>query len=220
MPFYKHVSLLLICLIGVADAITDWSLIEKKSGVQVFSHEEPGLELKRFKAKTRIEYPADTILAALQDTKACPEWVHNCVSNKMVEMIDVKTRIYHTTINAPLWFKHRDFYQQAHVVYEPKERVFTISFQSRPDYAPQSDQAVRIHDVEMTWTLKAVTKNKTEVTYEVYIDPKLPFKSINHAMIKRSMFKTLQGLADIVDNPKYSETTYTEAELEMLTERH
>ena len=183
-----------------------------------FSREEPGLDLKRFKAQTRIDDPAATILAALQDTKVCNDWVHNCVSNKMVEMIDVKTRIYHTTINAPLWFKHRDFYQQAHVVYEPKERVFTISFQSRPDYAPQSDQAVRIHDIEMTWTLEAVTKNETEVTYEVYIDPRLPFKSINHAMIKRSVFKTLQSLADIVQKPVYGETTYSEAELDMLTE--
>ncbi|MFV0543547.1 MAG: START domain-containing protein [Marinicella pacifica] len=218
MPRYKHVSLLLICFIAVADAITVWSLIEDKAGVQVFSREESGQDLKRFKAQTRIDDPADTILAALQDTKACPEWVHNCVSNKMVEMIDVKTRIYHTTVNAPLWFKHRDFYQQAHVVYEPKERVFTISFQSRPDYAPESNQAVRIHDVEMTWTLKAVGQRETEVTYEVYIDPRLPFKSINHAMIKRSMYKTLQGLAEIVQSPKYKGTTYTEAELEMLSE--
>lgn len=182
----------------------------------MYSRQEPGQELKRFKAESRIDYPADTILAALQDTQVCPKWVHRCVSNQMVEMIDVKTRIYHTTIKAPLWFKDRDFYQQSHVVYLPTEQQFTISFESRPDYAPKSKQAVRISDVDMLWTLKTVDQKQTRVTYEVYIDPKLPFKSINHAVIKKSVFKTLQGLAAIVRNPKYGETKYSEAELQIL----
>lgn len=216
-PWYQ-VLVLLVCLFSTAEATTAWSLLQDKDGIQVFSRQEAERDLKRFKAKTRIDYPADTILAAMQDTKACPQWVHNCVSNRLVDMIDVKTRIYHTTIDAPLWFKHRDFYQQAHVVYEPNKQIFTLSFESRPDYAPQSDQAVRISEVNMTWTLQVIGKEKTKVTYEVYIDPQLPFKSINHAMIKKSIVKTLQGLAEIVQNPEYGETTYSEAELQMLVE--
>ena len=209
--------LLIISFIGLSQAATGWRLVKDKDDIRVYSQQKPDYSLKHFKAETHINYRPDTVLAALQDTQACTQWVHNCISNQMVEMIDVRTRIYHTTIKAPLWLKDRDFYQQSHVVYSPGEQLFTISFQSRPDYAPVNDKTVRIHDIEMKWTLKALDIDKTEVTYEVYIDPKLPFKSINHAMIKKSVFKTLQGLAEIVQKPKYGETTYSEAELELLT---
>lgn len=214
----RLVSLLLLSLFGISQAATDWTLIKDKDDIRVYSQQKPDYSLKHFKAETHINYRADTVLAALQDTQACTQWVHNCVSNEMVEMIDVRNRLYHTIIKAPLWLKDRDFYQQSHVVYSPSDQLFTISFQSRPDYAPENDQSVRIHDVEMRWKLKTVGKNQTLVTYEVYIDPKLPFKSINHAMIKKSVFKSLQGLTLIVKDPKYGETRYSKAELEMLTE--
>lgn len=217
MASLKQLAVLLMCFVDVADTTTDWSLVQDKQGVRIYSQQNPNQDLKRFKGQTRIDYPADTILAALQDTQACPEWVHRCVSNRLVDMLDIRTRVYHTTINAPLWFKDRDFYQQAHVVYEPAKQQFTITFESRPDYTPESDHAVRIHDIEMKWTLKTLGNNQTLVTYEIYIDPKLPFKSINHAMIKKSVFKTMQGLKSIVNNPKYGETRYSDAELEMLT---
>lgn len=214
----RLISLLLISFVGMSQAATDWTLIRDKDDIRVYSQQKPDYPLKHFKAETHLNYRPDIVLAALQDTKACTQWVHNCISNQMVEMIDVKNRIYHTIIKVPLWFKDRGFYQHSHVVYSPGEQVFTISFQSRPGYAPENDKTVRIHAIEMKWVLKALDKNKTEVTYEVYIDPKLPFKSINHAMIKKSIFKTLLGLKSLVKDPKYGETSYSDDELEMLVD--
>lgn len=214
-------KLLILLLLGfslIVHSSQDWKLIKDREGVRVYSTQKPGFELEHFKGKTQLPHKADTILTALQDTKACPEWVYNCISNAMVDMVDVRTRIYHTIIDAPLWFKDRDFYLKSHVVYDPTDKSFIINFDSKPDYAPENNRKRRITNVEMIWVLEPVSDNITTVTYQIYIDPKLPFKSINHAMIKKSVFETLQGLKELVKKPQYSETSYSESELEMLSE--
>lgn len=214
----RLIGVLLLCLVGLSATAKDWVLIKDKDDVRVYSQQKADFPLKHFKGETRINRSADNLLTALQDTKACPEWVHNCLSNQMVKMIDIRTRIYHTVIDSPLWLKSRDFYLQSHVVYDPKERSFTIKFESKPEYANEMADAIRVSDVDMMWRLQAVSKDVTAVSYLVYIDPKLPFKSINHSLIKKSVFKTLQGLKELVKKPQYAETVYSEAELDMLTE--
>ncbi|KAA3637989.1 MAG: hypothetical protein DWP95_13565 [Proteobacteria bacterium] len=214
----RQIGLLLLCLVGLSAAAADWVLIKDKNDIRVYSQQKADFPLKHFKGETRINRSADNLLSALQDTKTCPEWVHNCLSNQMVDMINIRTRIYHTVIDSPLWLKSRDFYLQSRIVYDPKERTFTIKFESKPNYGKEMDGMTRITDVEMMWRLQAVSKDATAVSYHVYIDPKLPFKSINHALIKKSVFKTLQGLKELVKDPKYGETKYSKAELEMLTE--
>ncbi len=215
----KNICLLLLLgfVVGV-NAQADWELEKDKAEVDIYSLQKPDYKLKHYKAETQINKDADTILAALQDTAACAQWVHNCVSNSMVDMSDVRRRIYHTIIHSPLWFKDRDFYLQSFVVYDPAERLFTISFVSKPQHSQVNNDQVRITDVEMTWTLQYVADDVTAVSYQVYIDPKLPIKAINHAMIKKSILQTMLGLTQLVENPIYASTKYSESELEMLTE--
>lgn len=208
---------LLLCFTAVCDAATDWKLIKDKDKITIYSLQKPHYKLHHYKAQTSINKNADTILAALQDTETCSQWVYNCISNDMVDMSDVRKRIYHTIVHTPLWFKDRDFYLQSSVVYNPEEKEFIISFVSKPEYSKETIDKVRIKQVEMIWRLKYLADEMTLVTYQVYIDPKLPIKSINHMMIKKSIFQTLLGLTKVVDKPIYAETKYSKSDLEMLT---
>ena len=215
----KKIAFLLLigsAIIGHADS--DWQLEKNKDEIVIYSAPKAGQKLKQYKAEFQINKDADTILAALQDTAACSEWVYNCVTNDMVGMSDVSTRLYHTVIHSPLWFKDRDFYLQSQVVYDSTEKLFTISFVAKPEHAETSKDQVRISDVEMTWQLKYLAKDQTLVIYQVYIDPKLPIKAINHAMIEKSIFQTMLGLRMLVEKPIYATKKYSKAELDMLTE--
>lgn len=136
--------------------------------------------------------------------------------NEMVSMKNMRQRIYHVIIKSPLWFKNRDFYLRSNTVYEPEQKQLTISFTSVPEYAKQKNDNVRITAVEMIWQLKYETDEQTLVTYQVYIDPKLPIKPISHATIKKSVFKTMLGLTKIVHEPIYAEIKYTESEFKLL----
>jgi hypothetical protein len=215
----ERISLLcLIFLVVTVHAETTWKQVKIKDDIIIYSLQKPNYKLKHYKAETLIKKDSDTILAALQDTEACSEWVYNCISNNMVDMSDVRKRIYHTIIHSPLWFKDRDFYLQSHVTYEPEEKLFTISFVSIPEHSKASNDQVRISQVEMIWSLKHISDDMTSVTYQVYIDPKLPIKTINHAMIKKSIYQTMLGLIKLVEKPIYATTKYSESELEMLTE--
>ncbi|MCX7552270.1 START domain-containing protein [Marinicella sp. S1101] len=212
-------TLMLACLVmAAAGAEENWQLVKDKDQIQIFATQKTGHKLKHHKAETEINKDVDTILAALQDTAACPEWVYQCITNKMVEMIDVKQRIYHTSIDSPLWFKSRDFYLQSDVSFDPKTRSFVIVLVSIPNHAGFQENHVRLTDVSMIWRLHPIGESLTAVSYEVYIDPELPIKSINHQMIKRSIFKTIEGLRHLVEKPIYAQTKYTASELEMLVE--
>lgn len=211
--------MIMACLIfGQVHANEMWKLVKDKDQIQIYAAQKPHHKLKHHKAKTLINQDRDTILAALQDTTACPQWVYKCIANKMVEMIDVKQRIYHTSIESPLWFKSRDFYLQSDVSYDPETESFVIALVSKPAHDGPQEGHVRLHDVSMIWRLQPLDKGRTAVSYEVYIDPELPIKSINHQMIRRSIFKTTQGLRSLVQQPQYAQTKYSASELEMLVE--
>lgn len=207
-----------VCCLVVVNSVAAWELEKEEDEIYLYSLQKPHYKLKHHKAETHINKDADTILAALQDTSACAEWVYKCVSNDMVDMSDVKRRIYHTIIHSPLWFKDRDFYLQSQVVYDPAEQLFTITLVSKPEHSQVNNDQVRITDVEMTWTLQYIADDVTAVSYQVYIDPKLPIKAVNHAMIKKSIFQTMVGLTELVEKPIYASTKYSASELEMLIE--
>ncbi len=198
----RILSFLLLWTTLGANAESPWQLIKEKGGTQIYATQKLNYKLKHHKAITRINKNLDTVLAALQDTDACADWVYQCISNRMVSMMDVSQRVYHTTIDTPLWFKNRDFYLESDVVYDSANKQFIISLTSRPDYAAIDKDAVRVAEVAMVWELKSIEEDLTEVIYEVYIDPKLPIKSINHQMIRRSTFRTIQGLKKLVKKPQ------------------
>jgi hypothetical protein len=205
-------------LLSINSWADNWQLVKNKNQISIYKTSKPNYKLNLYKAEVIINKDSDTILAALQDTQACSQWVYNCISNKMVDMTDVSNRIYHTIIHSPLWFKDRDIYLQSNVTLNLEERLFTISFDSKPEHAKETKDKVRITDVEMIWSLKFLANDSTLVTYQVYIDPKLPIKAINNKMIQKSIFQTMLGLTIIVENPVYAETKYSESELKMLTE--
>lgn len=193
-----------------------WKKVKSDSEIYIYELKKENYDLKHFKAQTIINQDIDTLLAVLQDTEACSIWVFNCIKSEMVNMIDVRQRIYHTVIHSPLWFKDRDFYLQSNASYDPNQRLINISLESKPNFSNKIKGFVRVDEVEMRWVLKYLDKNMTLVTYQVYIEPKLPIKVINNKFILKSVFKTMQGLTKIVDDPKYHQVKYTESELEML----
>jgi hypothetical protein len=214
----KKILVLLVGCLVVMNVTAAWELEKNKNEIYLYSQQKPSHKLKHYQAETQINKDADTVLNALQDTQACAEWVYNCVSNALVGMSDVHKRIYHTIIHSPLWFKERDFYLQSFVVYDPIQKLFTITLESTPNHAKAANDKVRITEVSMIWTLQYLADDLTAVTYQVYIDPKLPIKTVNHAMIKKSIFQTMQGLTKLVEKPIYATRKYSKSELEMLSE--
>ncbi len=209
--------LILLCIFTV-NAAPEWKLVKEKNGIEIYSQQKSGYKLKHHQANTTIKKDISTILAVLQDTDACKKWVYRCISNKMVEMIDIKKRIYHTIIHTPLWFKNRDMFLESSVIYDPEKKELNILFISQPQYNKKSKNRVRITDIEMSWRLKYLTNEMTSVTYQLYIDPKLPIKTINNRMIKKSIFQTLLKLKEVVEDPIYEEIKYSTTDFEMLTD--
>lgn len=209
--------ILLLCFSTWAvHAENDWKLVKEKNNINIYSQQKPTHKLKHYKTITTINKNVETILAALQDTDACSEWVDQCISNKMVSMTDFSKRIYHTILDSPLWFKDREFYLQSQVDYRPQEKLFTIKLTSVPDYAAADKKKVRLKNVQMVWFLKSIGKESTEVTYQVYLDPQLPIKAINHQVIKRSIFQNMQGLKKLVKKSIYAKEKFSQSELDML----
>lgn len=211
------IILIYTCSIN-AQASIGWKLIKNKHNIEIFTLQKPGYKLKHYQAKTTVDRDMGTILAVLQDTELCQQWVYQCVSNKMIEMIDIRKRIYHTIINAPLWFKDREFFVKSSVKYDKQKKALEISFDSQPHYQNETTNKILINQINMIWRLTFLDKDKTAITYQIYIDPELPIKTINNMIIKKSIFHTLSRLKEIINNSEYSKYQYTITDFEMLAD--
>jgi len=182
---------------------SQWQLKKNKDNIKVYQKQLDGFKLKHHKAITVIDVKPQVVLAVLQDSDACPQWVHDCKVNQMVEMIDLTHRIFYTNIAAPLFLKDRDMYLKSDIDFSFDENKYVIKLNSLPTYGETHKNRVRVIDVQMVWTIKTLSQDQTEVTYQVYIDPKTPIKTFVNRAILDSVLKTMQGLRDITKLKKY-----------------
>jgi len=195
---------------------SNWQLKKNAKDIQVYQKKQDGFKLKHHKAVTLIPGTAGVILAVLQDAEACPEWVFKCKSSQMLGATNMRTRIHYTNINAPLLFKDRDMYLRSNSAYYSQTKTVVIELDAVPDYDGEHKNRVRIRQVNMIWTLKAVDNKLTEVTYEVYLDPLIPVNALVNKFIFNSVFHTMHGLTKMVKQQKYHQQAYTQSELEFI----
>lgn len=181
----------------------EWKLVKNKDSIKVFQMQKEGFRLKHHKATTTINTNQSSLLAVFRDAQSCPDWIYNCVSNKLIKQINDQERIYYTIIDSPLMFKDRDMYLHSLLSYKPTSQHIVINLKPQAKDIVEYKDRVRIKNISMIWTLIPIHENETKVIYEIYLDPLIPFKKIVNKIVLDSVFYTLKNLSAIVKNDKY-----------------
>lgn len=184
-------------------ANAEWELAKDKDGIKVFLKTVPGSKIKEFKGMTNIKSSLDSILAVLNDTEACPKWIHNCKDAFKLSEISFNEGYVYQVINFPFPVKDRDLILHSVMTQDVDTNQVTIKLTAVPDYIPET-RNVRIKKSDGLYLLKPLPDRSIEVTWQHHTEPEggIP-KWIVNSLLVDTPFKTLNNLREIVKEEKY-----------------
>jgi hypothetical protein len=204
--FNYLISILLIILcssVMMGSTKAQWELVKNENGIKVFLRTVPGSKIKEFKGVTNINSSLDSILAVLDDTEACPKWVHNCKDPVKLSEISFNEGYVYQVIDFPFPVKDRDIILHSVMSQNPDTKEVTIQLNAVPDYISETKN-VRIKKSDGFYLLKPLPDGSVEVTWQHHTDPGggIPKWLVNSLLVD-TPFKTLKNLRQLVNEEKY-----------------
>lgn len=162
------------CVLGVRSAAAaDWRHLFTKDGVRVEALEVPGCDLPRLRGVATIDANLYEILAVIDDVPAHRAWVPRIQQSRVLKRPAPTQLWMYTRFDFPWPTSDRDSVLRVQVGrrLQPRHEVVLRTWRD-PSYAhPAVADVVRVPRSEALVTLRLVTPTRTEISYEVDIDP-------------------------------------------------
>lgn len=203
-------SLALISLCGLAaepagqgtPEAAPWRHQISRDGITVDTRPVAGSPYAEFRAETVIHAPIGQVLAALDDTPACPMWIHRCLEARIVEQQSGTERIIQQVTQLPFPVNNRDVVLR--VTLEADGADVLIKLEALPDHIPAQRGLVRVRDIRGHYRVIAVGTS-TRLIWQQFVDPagRIP------AFLAKSMqtempLDSLTKLREWVNEPRYA----------------
>jgi len=193
-------SIFIFSSLSVAD---DWELRKDKESILVYTRNVVESKFQEFKGITKINTSLNSLVALLEDTSTCKNWVYKCVSEETLKTISPYEKYnYLLSDGSPL--RNRDAVIHVIRTQDPKTKIVTFTRKGVPDYIPEKQGVVRVPLIDGVWILEPVENNYITVTYQLVSDPggNIPSFLSNYFVID-APFETLLKLRNEVKNRKY-----------------
>jgi hypothetical protein len=164
----RSASFLLVALAaGVPFAWSDWRMVRSVDGVVVESRSTAsGFNVHR--GETAVCADVRTLEIFVEDTSRFPEWLPFTRSARLLQTTE-DSLVYYVRSTTPWPMKDRDMVYRI-TRHEAEASAIHLELTGLPDYAPPEDDVERIKVAEGEWRL-APSGARTEVSYELYLDP-------------------------------------------------
>lgn len=195
--------MLLCSIVTIGSANAQWELVKDEDGIKVYLRTVPGSKIKEFKGVTNINSSLDSILAVLDDTEACPKWIHNCKDPAKLSEISFNEGYIYQVIDFPFPVKDRDIILHSVMTQKADTKQVTIQLNAVPGYISETKN-VRIKKSDGFYLLKPLPGGTIEVTWQHHTEPggRIPKWLVNSLLVD-TPFKTLNNLRKIVKEEKY-----------------
>jgi START domain len=199
----------LCSIVTMGSAKAQWELVKDENGIKVFLRTVPGSKIKEFKGVTNINSSLDSIVAVLDDTEACPKWVHNCKDPVKLSEISFNEGYVYQVIDFPFPVKDRDLILHSVMTQNADTKQVTIRLVAVPDYISETKN-LRIKRSDGFYLLKPLPDGSIEVAWQHHTEPGggIPKWLVNSLLVD-TPFKTLRNLRQIVKEEKYQRARLT-----------
>jgi len=163
----KYLASLLFFLSFSASAV-EWQLHSNREGVEVFTAEVPGQNLKAFRGIAVVDAPMDKVLAVLGDLQRMPSWFYQMRSAQLISGNERKGQVY--IVIAGLWpVSDRD----AVIDVDTQLMNDAVMIQSvgKPKAKPIESCCVRIPSLQSSWRVSSVNPRQTQVVFTTQSHP-------------------------------------------------
>ena len=205
-PVALGILLLALAVAGSADAPGEWELMKGSDTIKAYSRSVPGRNILDLKAITVIDARMENFGQVLRDLASYPRWMHLCKDARVIREIDENNMVAHITLGFPM-INDRDLVVKAdtRVDLEKARGIVTLSLVAAPD-VPVASGVVRMPEFLGSYQLEYLSRDTTGVVFSYYADPggSIPTAVVN-VFSRMVLYRTLEGLARMVRDPKYSE---------------
>lgn len=157
---------------------------------------EDGKSLRSFKVEALIDASYEDTAKAIVDVNNVHRWFWECLESKLLKKVSDTEYYAYLKVNFPQPSPDRD--DIVHIKIEPyslKKGYASFKFHAAPDYLPANPGIVRIQTHEFVIKLTPISKEKTKMETEGFVDPSghLPIWMINHVQ-RYGAYQTILGL--------------------------
>tara|TARA_Y100001934_G_C12226821_1_gene713403 strand:- start:92 stop:619 length:528 start_codon:yes stop_codon:yes gene_type:complete len=146
--------------------------------------------------------PLASVLAALADIPACPNWMHRCQTARVLETGSRQERVVHQVTDLPFPVKSRDLVFR--VTLESDGPAVVIRLEALPDHIPEERGTVRIRKSHGHYRLEE-TAGGTRITWQQFVDPagRMP-AFLARGMMTDVPIKSLRSLSSWARESRYA----------------
>lgn len=161
---------LLACTLKCKAQQQPWKLAKSENGIEIFTRNTAGGDLKEFKAVMTVNHSLHDVSALITDVEKYVEWQDNCQQAELVKRIDERTVISRYTSETPWPFNDRDIVLKMEKQQNAEDRLVYL-LQNAPDVYPKQKDYERIPRAGGRWELREVDEDQCEVIYQFFADP-------------------------------------------------
>lgn len=147
-----------------------WDIVKSENGIQVFTRDVAGSNLKEFKAIMTVDVEPDRVLSLIQDGNSMSIWWPDCIESKVISgsgTLDWK--VYFMT-KVPFPLENRDTINHFMAKKDSNSKVISIQIKGIPETVPTKSEVVRIPKLTGSWTISP-KETGTEIIYQLHADP-------------------------------------------------
>jgi hypothetical protein len=204
LPLMAFLALALPMAAPAAPA-DDWELVRNDSArdLRVYLRDSPGSGYKRFYATTRVQASLSTVVAALSDVPAMPQWISRMSEARLLRRDGNREAWVHSVYKLPYPFVEREAVLHSTLRQLPSG-VVEITTRAEPGFIPANTRRVRLTRMSGLWRL--TPENKGTVKIELWGEGE-PGGYVPHLLFNYNIAgepqQTLRNLRQMVARDKY-----------------
>lgn len=197
-------TLLLSEMVFAASPEAEWELMRDKNEVQVYTRSVPDSAYKAFRGETVLDVELNRVMALMDDTEACVDWMHSCTSPRLIRKLSPLDRYTYMVNDLPWPATDRALLLRATISQQLPERIVTVALESVapeslsvPDQQrlPESNGAVLVEKAQGFFRFTPLENDQTHVEYQMHLElgGALPASMVN-AQLVDTPYHTLKNM--------------------------
>jgi hypothetical protein len=190
-----------------------WELAREENGITVHTREVEGSAIREFRGERVIDAGLNRLMALLDDTGACVDWMYNCLDPRSLHRASLLDRYRYVANDVPFPATDREMILHIRIPQDAESRVTTVSLAGVRDEdlpaearaaLPPAGNRVRVAHAKGSFELTPLDDAHTRVVFRMHLDPagSLPADVVNSQIVDNP-FETLSRMGEVVRREKY-----------------
>jgi len=172
----------------------NWTLLEEKNGISLYSWEVPGAGIPAYKSETNLDFPMEKIATVIGEIGRRTDWTPDLNTSEIIRKISDTEWIERWTMSAPM-VDDREFVFHTQMTRDPKTKAILIRFHSVEEFLI-SEKYVRGWIYGGYYRLNEIEGGKsTHIEHAVHVSIKGAVPNwLVTSTLRPNTRKTLEGL--------------------------